>query len=221
MVSAILKCGWLRAILFALLFAKLFANIPAPAPALAQTLPDTTVAAALHSLGARAGVVFAGEVTAVRHIGGVVEVQFRVDQNLKRASGVYILREWSGLWAAGQRRYWVGERALVFLHDPGKSGLSSSVDGAEGILPMVPASGTAGLAVDIQRLRTRVLRASGSAMVQSRATMSIVEVAAAVRGAPAPIAPAPIAPPSLEPRPITHPIPSGPIFEQIPTERLR
>ncbi|MEO7028688.1 MAG: hypothetical protein ABI147_04730 [Acidobacteriaceae bacterium] len=187
MSSAISKCGWLCALLFASL------------PALTQTLPDPTVAAALNNLGARAGVVFAGEVTAVRHVGGVVEVQFRVDHNVKgAAAGGYMLREWAGLWAAGQRRYWVGECAFVFLHDAGKNGLSSAVDGGDGILPMLSAS-SAEPTVDIQRLRTRVLRAAGTAMVESGASMPLNEVAAAVLGEPSP---PPIAPPIEDPIPL-------------------
>ncbi len=170
MSSAISKCGWLCGLLLA------------SVSAFTQALPDPTVAAALNNLGSRAGVVFAGEVTAIHHVGGVVEVQFRVDRNVKGASaGGYKLREWAGLWAAGQRRYWVGERALVFLHDVSKNGLSSAVDGGDGILPMFPAS-SAALAVDVQHLRTRVLRAAGTAMVESGASMPLNEVAAAVLG---------------------------------------
>jgi hypothetical protein len=155
------------------------------APAFAQTAPDTSVAAALGSLSARSGVVFAGDVIAVRHVGGVVEVEFQIEQGLKGAvSGSYMLREWAGLWAAGQRRYWVGERAVVFLHEAGKSGLSSSVDGMDGILPILAVGDvSAGLSVDVERLRARVLRAAGAPMAESAAQMSLAAVALAVQGA--------------------------------------
>jgi hypothetical protein len=175
----------------------------------AQTLPDTTLAAALANLGNRAGIVFAGDVTAIRHTPGVVEIDFQVDRNIKSASaGTYTLREWTGLWAAGQRRYWIGERAVVFLNTPGKGGLSSSVDGMEGILPIVPGAANT-LVVDVQRLRTRVLRPAGSPMVASATQMSLTEVAAAAIPTPA-LTPVtyptePIATPIL--RPIQAPTP--------------
>jgi hypothetical protein len=182
--------------------------------AFAQTIPDATVAAALRSLSDRAGVVFAGEVSAVRKVGGVVEVHFSVDQNIKgQATGGVVLREWAGLWAAGQRRYWVGERAVVFLHDAGKSGLSSSVDGMEGILPLTLAPDSTAstdavpsLLVDVQRLRTRVLREAGAPMVDASPQMTLAEVALVVN--PPPAGPQPIAPPINVPigRPIPPPV---------------
>ena len=184
MVLRISKCNWLCGAL--LLSASAFAQIA----------PDTSVAAALNSLSARAGTVFAGQVMAVRHVGGVVEVEFQVSQNLKGpATGSYVLREWAGLWAAGQRRYWVGERAVVFLHEAGKSGLSSSVDGMDGILPIMPAGNiTTGLSVDVdvQRLRTRVLRPAGAPLVDSATQMPLTAVALAVQGLP-------VSPPILPP----------------------
>jgi len=191
MVLRIAKFGWLCG------------GLLLGAPAFAQTAPDTSVAAALSSLSTRSGVVFAGDVIAVRHVGGVVEVEFQVDQNLKGpATGSYVLREWAGLWAAGQRRYWVGERAVVFLHDAGKSGLSSSVDGMDGILPISAAgSVAAGLSVDVQRLRARVLRAAGAPMVDSATQMSLTAVALAVQ----PPIVVPVIPPIATP--IRHPLP--------------
>ena len=172
----------------------------------AQTVPDASVNAALGRLGARAALVFAGEVTAIRRTGGVVEVEFRVDQTLKGAvSGGYVLREWAGLWAAGQQRYWVGERAVLFLHDPGKSGLSSSVDGMEGVLPITPTPAAA-LAVEVDRLRTRVQREVGTPMAEAGARLSIAEVTTAVVGETAPVA----APPR-RPRPVPRPVRREPI----------
>jgi hypothetical protein len=179
----------------------------------AQTVPDASVSAALGSLGARAAVVFAGEVTAIRRTGGVVEVEFRVDQVVKgQVSGSYVLREWAGLWAAGQRRYWVGERAVLFLHPPGKSGLSSSVDGMEGVLPITPTA-SAVLAVDVDRLRTRVQRDLGTPMTEVGVRMSIAEVTTAVVGDAAPVA----APPQL-PRPVPRPVRPVPIQVVLPYE---
>jgi hypothetical protein len=203
MMRSISKFGWLCGVLLL------------SAPAFAQTAPDISVAAALSSLSARADVVFAGEVTAVRPVGGVVEVEFQVDQNLKGpVTGSYVLREWAGLWAAGQRRYWVGEHAVVFLHEAGKSGLSSSVDGMEGILPItVTGDMTTGPSADVERLRARVLREAGAPMVDSAAEMSLAAVALIVQPQPAgaPVAPpieTPIVNPILYPRPLpTHEVP--------------
>jgi len=172
----------------------------------AQAAPDASVNAALGSLGARAAVVFAGEVTAIRRTGGVVEVEFRVDQTLKgQVSGSYVLREWAGLWAAGQQRYWVGERAVLFLHQPGKSGLSSSVDGMEGVLPITPTP-AAELVVDVDRLRTRVQRDVGTPMAEAGVHMSIAEVTTAVVAQTAPVVP-----PPHRPRPVPRPVRPLPI----------
>ena len=90
----------------------------------------------LADLNARAGVVFAGQVTAVEHVdaAGYVEVRFRIDMPVKGCAGRsgYALREWAGRWAAQADRYRVGERLLMFLHAPGPGGLSSAVDGMTG-----------------------------------------------------------------------------------------
>ncbi len=186
----------------------------------AQASPDASIPAALRSLSDRAGAVFAGEVTAIRPLGGVVEVEFRVDQTLQGTpNATIVLREWGGLWAAGERRYWIGERAVVFLHPLGKSGLSSSVDGMEGVLPLAadaaqdaaqdPAQ-KAALTVDVQRLRTRVLRAVGEPMVASTGRMSLDEIGAAVRAEGGGSALPPIvAKPPAQPTP-------GPVREPLP-----
>jgi hypothetical protein len=194
MVRSISKFGWFCGV------------VMLGVPAFAQTAPDTSVAVALSSLSARAGVVFAGDVIAVRHVGGVVEVEFQIEQNLKGAVSVsYVLREWDGLWAAGQRRYWVGERAVVFLHEAGKSGLSSSVDGMDGILPISAAGNvSAGPSVDVQRLRARVLRAAGAPMVDSAAQMPLAAVAMVVQ--PQPVG-APVTLPVRSPNPEPLPLP--------------
>jgi hypothetical protein len=191
----------------------------AATPAFPQAAPDTTIAAALRNLGDRAATVFAGEVTAIRPLGGVVEIDFRVDQSLKgQPSGTVVLREWSGLWAAGQPRYRLGERAVVFLNPPATNGLSSPVGGMDGILPLRPG---ASFSVDIQRLRTRVLRAAGDPMVASTGPMSVAAVATAAFGSPTnlpilnprPVLPRPVFPieiPSGSRQP-TRPIPARPI----------
>lgn len=111
----------------------------------AAATPPTTVEEALHGMSDAAGVVFAGQVVAVRRVAGsggglgVVEVTFQVDRAVRGcADGVpYVLREWEGLWAAGEVRYRVGQRLLMLLRKPGAAGLSSPVSGMDGAVPIV------------------------------------------------------------------------------------
>jgi hypothetical protein len=109
--------------------------------------PPKTIEDALHQMSDKAGVIFAGQVLAVdRHEGegsasGIVEISFRVDQAIRGcdAGTTYVLREWAGLWS-GPQRYRVGEERLMFLHLPGASGLSSPVDGMDGVVPIIGSS---------------------------------------------------------------------------------
>ena len=123
--------------------------------------PDASVMAALGSLSKRAATVFVGQVVDIRRDAGVVEVQFRVDTPVVgQASGSYTLREWAGMWPQGQIRYRLGEHAVVFLHGTSGAGLSSVVDGSEGMVPvMADEKGT--LLLDVRRLSTRVQRQIG------------------------------------------------------------
>lgn len=172
MVRFVRKCGWLCGCLLA---------VP---PLIAQISPKDSIAAVLHSLTVRAGSAFVGEVVAVRPSSGVVEVEFRVDRSLKGSnSGKVILREWAGLWAGKQPRYWVGERAVIFLHTPGMSQFSSAVDGMNGVLPITPdvALGTvSALTVDVRRLVTTVARDPGAPLTVLPERISLEEVAATV-----------------------------------------
>jgi hypothetical protein len=150
----------------------------------ATAVPQST-AAALARMAALAGVIFAGQVTAVRRpIGyagspqsaaeGVIEVEFRVDAAVRgaRAGSVFVLKEWAGLWAGGIDRYQVGERLLMFLHAPNAQGMSSPIDGMDGAVPL-EGNGTAPGArdafttagtwmVDLRWLQAQVLRGSVS-----------------------------------------------------------
>ncbi|MGA7930571.1 MAG: hypothetical protein WCA20_31815 [Candidatus Sulfotelmatobacter sp.] len=45
------------------------------------------------------------------------------------------IQEWAGLWTSGERDR-VGERVLLFLYSPSKSGLTSPVAGAMGRFAM-------------------------------------------------------------------------------------
>jgi hypothetical protein len=109
-----------------------------------STAADTTVEDALHRMSDQAGVVFVGEVVAIRHIAGeggasgVVEVEFRVDQAVRGCAtgGWYVLREWAGLWSGGDQRYRVGQRLLMLLHSPGAGGVTSPVGGMAGAIPI-------------------------------------------------------------------------------------
>jgi len=124
--------------------------------------PYTSVGVMLRSLASRAGVVFVGRVTAIVPRGGVVEVSFAVEQPVLGAvSATYSMREWAGLWAAGQQRYHVGQRAMFFLHAPGVAGLSSPVDGMGGVVPVL-ATDDSGPELDVRWLSARVLRAQGT-----------------------------------------------------------
>jgi hypothetical protein len=114
------------------------------APAQTASDPEITVEDALHHMSNRAGVVFLGEVIAIRHLAGengasgVVETDFRVDQAVRGcATGrTYTLREWAGLWTGGDQRYRIGQRLLMLLHTPGASGITSPVGGMAGAIPI-------------------------------------------------------------------------------------
>jgi hypothetical protein len=104
-------------------------------------------------------------VTDVRPRGGEVEVSFAVEQPVLGSMGArYTLREWAGLWAAGQPRYRVGQRAMFFLHPPNAAGLSSPVDGMEGIVPVVATAANEPALLDVRRLATRVRRTPGASL---------------------------------------------------------
>lgn len=84
--------------------------------------------------------IFAGTVLSVEHSSlpsgnarGFTRVRFRVQNAIRgvRAGQVLEVREWSGLWNAGER-YRVGENVLLFLYPASKLGLTSPVGGAAG-----------------------------------------------------------------------------------------
>src|SRR5215469_4220105 len=141
----------------------------APTP---QTLEE-----ALHQLSNAAGVIFVGEVVAIRHrtgengSSGIVETDFRVDQAIRGCStGTYTLREWAGLWSGGDQRYRVGQRLLMLLHAPNLAGVSSPVGGMDGAIPirgavseLVPQDSTARAAV-----------ANASSITATRASTTVV-----------------------------------------------
>jgi hypothetical protein len=154
-------------------------------------------------MAALAGVIFAGQVTAVRRPAGyagspqsaaegLIEIEFRVDQAVRGpiAGSQFVLKEWSGLWAGGIDRYQVGQRLLMFLHTPNAQGMSSPIDGMDGAMPLAgngraPAAEDATTTpgtwmVDLRWLEAQVLRqtTSGSASALVRAPVdSLLESA--------------------------------------------
>ncbi len=140
-----------------------------------ERAPAASVGAELRGLASRAGVVFVGQVQKIEPKGGVVEITFAVQQPvLGVVGGTYVMREWAGRWTGGEQRYWVGERAMVFLHAPsaaigGGAGLSSPVDGMMGVVPVVPMGANGSALLDVRWLASRVRRAVGAPMVGASA----------------------------------------------------
>ena len=103
-------------------------------------IPAAT-AAALISLGSRAGVIFSGRVVEVdRDVdAGFVDVVFHVDHAARGCtdSSTYVLREWAGLWIGEPERYRAGQQLLMVLAARGASGMSAPVGGLEGMIPVV------------------------------------------------------------------------------------
>ncbi len=150
--------------------------------------PPRTVTSALQQMSARAGVVFVGHVLAIHlptdFVGsaqdaaeGVVEIVFGVDipirvptpqsqgnnQTSNQRPDQFVLREWSGLWTGGTPRYRVGQRLLVMLHTPNAAGLSSPLDGTDGLVPLTggdspPSSAAGSLQVDLRWIEAKLLR---------------------------------------------------------------
>ena len=110
--------------------------------ALAQSLPGSK---ALAGLCQKAGFIFAGTVLAVErgeppsgnHGVATMRVTFRVDDAIRgvQSGQTFVLREWAGLWGT-EKRYWPGERLVVFLYPVSRLGLTSPVGGAAGRFPM-------------------------------------------------------------------------------------
>jgi hypothetical protein len=107
-------------------------------------VPPVTVEAALHAMSDAAEVIFVGRVMGVRRVAGadgasgVVVVTFHVDSAVRgcAAGETYVLREWAGLWSAGDARYRVGQRLLMLLRAPNAAGISSPVGGRDGAIPI-------------------------------------------------------------------------------------
>ena len=113
--------------------------------------PPATTEDALRQMFDQAGIIFTGQVTAVRLTAtaqgptGVLEVDFSIDDAIRgtAARTTYILREWGGLTPNADTPFLVGHRYLVLLHSPGPSGLTSPVGGPDGVIPIVPGNDAA------------------------------------------------------------------------------
>ena len=90
------------------------------------------------------GYIFDGTVVSVTSVGQTeassietVQITFRIEQAIlgTRKGQLLTIREWAGLWNAGER-YRAGERLLLFLHRPSKLGLTSPVGGSRGRFPV-------------------------------------------------------------------------------------
>jgi hypothetical protein len=108
----------------------------------AQTPPQSADQALL-AMEQLAGVIFTGQVVAVhRTVGtngatGVVEIDFAVGDAIRGVSGSsYALREWAGLWPAGDEPFQIGQSFLMLLYAPSAAGLSSPVGGMDGAIPI-------------------------------------------------------------------------------------
>lgn len=99
----------------------------------------------LSPLTRSSGYIFSGTVTTVGRtaatgIAGDVatmQITFRVEQAIRgvRAGQILTIREWAGLWEAGER-YHPGERVMLFLYPPSRLGLTSPVGGSQGRFPI-------------------------------------------------------------------------------------
>ncbi len=113
-----------------------------PGPLLAQRQPAAPLPPVpnLSQLMRDSGYIFSGTVTRVRPVAppnfgavATVEITFRVEEAIRgvETGQMLIVREWAGLWNAGDR-YHPGERLLLFLHRSSRLGLTSPVGGRLG-----------------------------------------------------------------------------------------
>ena len=102
--------------------------------------PDLHILPPRPSLTRKAGYIFSGTVKAVGRLTprangsvAVMQITFHVNQGIRgtRIGQTLVIREWTGLWQAGER-YQPGERVMLFLYPPSKLGLTSRVGGTSG-----------------------------------------------------------------------------------------
>ena len=167
-------------------------------------MPETDLAGALSHLSLRAAFVFVGTVETIERKPGVVEVGLRVEQAIQGEPGShYVLREWAGRWVPGLNRYTVGQRALFFLQATGAAGLSSPVDGGEGVVPVLGDASDLTLVpiLDTRRLNTRLQRNVGDKLADET-TMTLAKAVQVIAQAPTTGLRRPAKPSGDEPLPI-------------------
>lgn len=132
------------------------------------------------------GYIFAGTVTGVAPVKAgranqvpAVEISFHVDRAVRgvRSGQTLRIREWAGLWRAGER-YRVGEKMFLFLYRPSKLGLTSPVGGAMGRLRL-DAKGQVALAEEL----VEAVHSDLAARVRGRVRLSSRELATRARRA--------------------------------------
>jgi hypothetical protein len=130
---------------FFLLGLILLGSLPVAAVKPLQS-PEDRILPVRRSLTLQSGYIFSGTVRAVERLAprtnasvAVMRITFHVDQGLRgtRTGQTLVIREWAGLWQAGDR-YRAGERVMLFLYPPSKLGLTSPVGGASGRFPVDP-----------------------------------------------------------------------------------
>jgi hypothetical protein len=106
-------------------------------PARVIKTPPVPSPPSLLQLTQKAGYIFSGTVLTVERVPtktqnevATIRITFRVNQAVRGVSTQQVLtiREWAGLWEAGDR-YRPGEQVLLFLYRPSKVGLTSPVSG--------------------------------------------------------------------------------------------
>jgi len=113
-----------------------------PPPSLPRRYPVASLV--FPQLVRAAGIIFSGQVTSIERAATAsgpyrasTTVTFQVERAIRGTSPgqKLTMHEWAGVWTGGER-YYVGERVLLFLHSPGKLGLTSLVAGAMGRFAM-------------------------------------------------------------------------------------
>ena len=98
--------------------------------------------AALVDMATQAAIIFAGQVLSIDHqeASGFVDIRFRIEEAVRNCpkNGDYVLREWAGLWTGHDQRYHVGQHLLLLLTARGAAGMSSTVGGPDGAIPLLP-----------------------------------------------------------------------------------
>ena len=119
----------------------------APADAPTRSSGDTATSQDgldLQLLTSRAALIFAGTVTKVERdenngstesSASAIRISFHVDEGIRgvNTGQELTIQEWRGLWAPSQnQRYRVGDKVLVFYHQPSPLGFTSPVSGEAG-----------------------------------------------------------------------------------------